>query len=85
MIDAGHPYLGFYSSPGQTEPAYDPPHNGPCIACNIPLNIPVKTVSLMPEDADGRSYFYRAHKSCYETNPKAADAIAMEMIECKSH
>lgn len=79
-------FLGYYDSPEQTEPAYDPPydppHDGPCLVCLEPLAPPVKTVNLMRQDrADGRSWFYRAHKTCYEADPASADQTALAMID----
>lgn len=83
MIDENQKYLGWFDNDSQTEPAYNPPINGPCIVCDEPLHPPIKSISLMPIEgaADGRSYFYRVHRACYEAAPKAADEMAMNMIE----
>jgi hypothetical protein len=74
--------IGFFDHPDQTEPTYDPPHDGPCIVCGNQLSIPVMTISLMRADNPlARSYFYRAHKICYEADPEKADALALDLIE----
>ena len=66
-----HPLLGYFDDLCQTEPAYDPPHDGPCIVCMKPLTPDtVRTVSLMDggpgtgRDFPARSWFYRLHRAC---------------------
>lgn len=67
--------VGYYADASQTAPTYDPGLLVDCPFCSQPLDYPktpIKTISLMRADridrADGRSYFYRAHKSCYESS-----------------
>jgi hypothetical protein len=60
-----HPLLGYYDSAEQTEATFNPGLNVPCVVCYKPLCAPLKTISLM-KPGSGRSYFYRAHKACYE-------------------
>lgn len=59
-------YVGWYDDASQDAPAYDPPHDGPCIVCNKPLTPDdVRTCSLMWEDrSGGKSLFYRLHRTC---------------------
>ena len=59
---------GYYDSPTQTEPAFDPGLDVNCPSCGRPLDLPVKTISLMLYDRKegDRSYFYRTHKACYD-------------------
>lgn len=60
------PLIGYFTSPDQTEPAFDPPHDSPCLVCDKPL-LPddVRTISIMlAEGADERSFFYRIHRTC---------------------
>lgn len=60
---------GWFDSPGQEKPAYDPPKI--CLFCTKPLGFyfdksDVQCISLMGV-TDKRSYFYRVHKACYES------------------
>lgn len=57
--------FGYFSEPGQQEPTYDPGLNVECPVCYRRLTSPMVTVSLAIEE-DTRSYFYRAHKGCFE-------------------
>lgn len=58
--------FGWFDDPFSETPTHDPGvENGICPICSKGLNRPVKTISLM-KDRDSRSYFYRAHKDCYE-------------------
>ena len=68
--------FGYYDSPEQIKPAFDPGLVVSCPFCLAKLELPVKTISLMAEN-DDRSYFYRAHKNCYE----AASEISIQEIE----
>ncbi len=58
--------FGYYDSPGQAQPSFDPGVGCPCPFClkRVTHDIPMMTISLAPIKLD-RSYFYRAHKSCY--------------------
>jgi hypothetical protein len=59
-------YFGYFDSPEQTKPAFDPGIEIDCIICREKLSSPTKTISLMREDrGDNRSYFYRVHAGCY--------------------
>lgn len=77
---------GYYDSPTQTEPVYDPGLNVDCPACGQPLNLPVTTISLALYDRQNgdRSYFYRAHKQCYdaldERQRGALDGLLIDAI-----
>lgn len=82
--------FGYFDDPSQTEPAFDPGLDVDCPICHTKLSRPMKTISVMLDDPnlggrDSRSYFYRAHKDCYdalapeqETNLDGAiiDAVA---------
>jgi hypothetical protein len=60
--------VGYFTDPAQTEPAYDPPHEGPCLVCWQPLTSEtVRTVSLMPQEGAKVSVFYRIHRDCGDT------------------
>ena len=57
---------GYFDNVNQTTPAYDPGLSVPCLICEKVLSVDdIRTVSLMIPN-DGRSYFYRVHKSCHE-------------------
>lgn len=68
--------FGYFNSPEQTEPAFDPGLAAPCPFCLNVLVAPFKTISLMGI-IDNYSYFYRAHRACYEY----ASAAAVQEIE----
>ena len=58
--------FGYFDAPGQSTPAFDPGLNAPCPFCTAAVGDGrrVVTISLRPDG--NRSYFYRAHKDCYE-------------------
>ncbi len=58
--------FGYFDAPGQETPAFDPGTNAPCPFCTAAVGDGrrVVTISLRPDG--NRSYFYRAHKDCYE-------------------
>lgn len=76
---------GWFDEAGQEKPSYDPPHDAPCPYCLVPISEDdVRTHSLMmagPHYAK-RSYFYRTHATCDDTQSdtgmdgKIFDAIA---------
>jgi hypothetical protein len=68
--------FGWFDYPGQEEPTHDPGLKTICPICVGQLNAPVKTISFL-KDGDNRSYFYRTHKSCYES-ANTEDIIAIE-------
>jgi hypothetical protein len=57
--------IGYFTEAAQTEPVFDPGLEVDCPVCKARLIEPVKTISLMWVDGD-RSYFFRAHKACWE-------------------
>lgn len=60
-------YIGWFESPDQATPAYDPGvGSGKCLVCAKTLFAPVLTTSLMREGST-RSYFYRTHRNCYDS------------------
>ena len=57
---------GWFDSPEQEVPAYDPGPNIDCPFCKESLTCrAVTTISLCAQESS-RSYFYRVHKDCYE-------------------
>ena len=56
---------GFFTSPHDNAPAYDPGIDVSCPICEGMLSPPIKTISVMAVGGD-KSYFYRCHKWCYE-------------------
>jgi hypothetical protein len=65
--------FGWFDSPEQTTPAHDPGSCAPCVICTWPVdkhstNNPIVTISLALYDKKNRerSYFFRAHKNCWE-------------------
>lgn len=65
--------FGYFDSPEQTEPAYDPGLNRNCPICGKMLRAPLRTISFF-KPGDSRSFFYRIHKWC-------ADEKAQQQIE----
>jgi len=57
--------FGWFDTPSQDKPTYDPGLEAICPFCLLMLERPVVTLSLM-KDGDNKSYFYRAHKHCYD-------------------
>ena len=75
---------GWFDDAAQDAPSYDPPRNTPCLFCGHPV-VPddVRTHGfLFTGQYAARSYFYRTHKSCAETDPThtAMDGFVMDMI-----
>jgi hypothetical protein len=72
----GNLFYGWFDDPHQTEPTYDPPHDGPCPICGHSISHDdVRTHSLLfYGEYAARSYFYRTHRSCAESD-KADDVI----------
>ena len=65
-IDVKGKIFGYFDSPENKAPAFDPGLRVPCPFCLHLLDkSALKTISLMPVGGS-RSYFYRAHKGCYE-------------------
>lgn len=76
--DASQPF-------GSGTASYDPPHDAPCLFCGAPITSDdVCTHSLMYEAPAyaKRSYFYRTHRSCAETDPThtVKDGFVLDMI-----
>lgn len=72
---------GYFDDPAQVEPAYDPGLDADCPACNLPLSRPMVATSLMVP-GDSRSYFWRAHKACYESlTPEQVTDIDSVLID----
>lgn len=58
--------IGYFDDAASSIPTFDPGPSVNCPFCIQPLRSPIKTISLMKPRSD-RSYFYRAHRACYET------------------
>lgn len=77
-------FYGYFEDTGET-PEYDPPHDAPCPFCGKPV-VPgdVRLHSLMYSAGSyaKRSYFYRTHRTCAETDPThtAMDGFILDMI-----
>ena len=79
-------FYGYFEDAASEMPDYDPPRHGPCPFCGRPITADdVRRHCLMfssPSYAK-RSYFYRTHRSCAETDPThtAMDHFVLNMIE----
>lgn len=58
--------FGWFDDADQTTPAHDPGLETICPVCAKTLSRPLKTISLMLMGAKDRSYFFRAHKACWD-------------------
>lgn len=82
LFPARHPQVGYFDCDTQTEPVYDPPHDGPCLVCWQPLHAAdVRTISLMPAERGVASVFFRVHRTCAEGDPAAVVEIEHRIIE----
>ena len=76
---------GWFDDASQTKPTHDPPHDAPCLFCGKAIEpTDVRTHCLMYEKGYAkRSYFYRTHRTCAETDPThtAKDGFVLDMIE----
>lgn len=68
--------FGYFNSVEQDVPVFDPGLSVICPFCLLQLEPPLKTISFMALGSE-RSYFYRAHKGCYES----ADQPSINEIE----
>lgn len=69
--------FGYFDSAQQIAPTFDPGLDVPCPYCLRPLADEArKTISVMGMERK-RSYFYRAHKRCYEH----ASVMAISQVE----
>lgn len=64
---------GYFNDADQVTPAYDPGVSVDCPVCGKVLghhsnDNRLVTISVAVDD-DNRSYFYRAHRSCYDALP----------------
>jgi len=77
--------FGYFDSAGQKTPTYDPGRTALCPFCLREIaHGPIKTISLLL-DGDNRSYFYRAHKGCWENaDHKNRDQIEHSLIDARA-
>ena len=84
-IQTGNIFYGWFDDRGQERPTYEPPRDAPCPFCGHAVHADdVRTHNLMYEGVyAARSYFYRTHKTCAETDPThtAMDGFILNMIE----
>ena len=78
-------FYGFFEDGGDV-PVYDPPHDAPCLFCGEPVTADdIRTHCLMysSESYAKRSYFYRTHRTCAETDTTntAKDGFVLDMIQ----
>jgi hypothetical protein len=80
---------GWYSRPDQPvdQPDFNPSFAADCPICEKPITRDdVRTHSVMlngeqsKSGGEGRSYFFRTHKSCHEKCDEAADSAMMEKM-----
>lgn len=77
--------VGWFDHADQTEPTYEPGLSVPCPVCGTSLDgQPRVTISLMVADVPTRSYFYRAHKACWQALPEESKSfIEGEIIDAE--
>jgi len=75
---------GWFDDAGQIAPSHDPPHDAPCLFCGKSIRADdVRTHCLMHSTGyANRSYFYRTHRTCAETDPThcTMDGVVLDMI-----
>jgi len=81
--------FGYFDSPEQTSPAFDPGYQVSCPFCDKPLGdrSGIVATSLMRQDRiDNRSYFYRSHRTCrdWATDDQKID-IESRIIDAPDH
>ena len=63
------------------EPAYDPPHDAPCLYCGTRLTADdVRTHSVMAQHGAERCYFYRTHRTCDEAATEDQQQAIMSAV-----
>lgn len=81
----GNRIYGWFDDVDQTEPTHEPPRDATCLFCGHQIHQDdVRTHNLMYRGQyAARSYFYRTHRSCAETDPTntAMDGMVFGMIE----
>lgn len=75
------PKVGFYSTPQQAKPSFDP-GVCPCPVCGLDWGKGnVRTISLLEENGP-RSLFYRLHRTCEESlKPEEKSALDAEALK----
>lgn len=79
-------FYGWYDDASQPidKPSYEPPRDAPCLFCGTKIQPDdVRTHSLMyTEGYAKRSYFYRTHRTCSESNENGVgmDGFILDMI-----
>lgn len=76
MEETGHDLIGYFAD-NSDAPTFDPGPDVVCILCFTPLNHPIREIvtssfSAFFDHAE-RSYFYRAHKDCYDQAERTKD------------
>lgn len=76
--------FGWFDTPGQTVPIFDPLLDAPCVYCGRAMTPDdVRTISML-RLGDTRSYFYRVHRSCDEAaGAGTADGRIWNLIDAK--
>lgn len=84
--------FGWFDNASQTTPAHDPGPSGLCPVCCWPveqhsIDNPLVTISVMLEDPAkrNRSYFFRAHKLCWEKQTEYQQKLIESSIIDKEH
>ena len=66
--------IGWFDSPGQDEPAFDPAENGTCPLCQARMGDERRLCRSMMPIGGRRSYFFSYHERC-------KDMAALELVE----
>lgn len=84
--------FGWFDDANQTAPAHDPGPSGLCPVCCWPvqqhsIDNPLVTISVMLEDPTkrNRSYFFRAHKRCWDRQTEYQQKLIESSIIDKEH
>ena len=71
--------IGYFDDENQVDPAYNPKiEDSVCPFCSLQLSHPMKTISFLKEESR-KSFFYRAHKKCYEDREPGVEDFIVEL------
>lgn len=84
MTELNDELVGYFTDSTQEEPAYDPPHDAPCLVCWRPLTADdVRTISMLAFGA-AVSVFFRVHRTCCEEDPETVERIEHAILNGKA-
>lgn len=77
LMTTEHSIFGWYDHPDQAIPTYDPGRAALCPICLVALGQDAITTTSLMREGSTKSFFFRAHKSCW-LNASDADKEQIE-------